>query len=565
MKSIWHLFKQGLAILSREGKRVLFLYGLGLILLSGLDGAALYFVSQVFTTSSGGESIEISSGGTMLLSVIALFSLRTVCSTLISWISIKRFALEEVCIGTSNFNTLMGKSWNDRVDSSITDLYNGIDRGPTNMVQGMLITVVTIFSEATTAVLILGALLFLQPTTAVIASLYFAIVAYIQHRLLSQSSSKAGETTNTHFNYVYEILSDAHSLSKLLSISPSLSLGSQLEEKRKALALARGRVLFLGMLPRYFMELILSVGLAVIAGGTYAISGAGATGAAVTVFAAAGFRLLPIVNRIQALILHLFSTAPLAQLSLLRQTAAKPTERNEQADNSHALVLKDISFQYPSSTSKVLSNVSLKLKIGLQYAIVGPSGAGKTTLVDICLGLLQPQEGVMHTSSAAIAYVPQDTHIAKLTLQQNIALEWDRDAINDSSVNAAIEKAQLSHVLDGRSTTDALSMQGLSGGQKQRIGLARAMYRNPSLLFLDEVTSALDAETEHAVMSSIESFRGTTTVVIVAHRLSTVQHADQVIYLDNGRILGVGTFEELRKSIPQLQRQIELGTLNLLD
>jgi ABC-type multidrug transport system fused ATPase/permease subunit len=171
----------------------------------------------------------------------------------------------------------------------------------------------------------------------------------------------------------------------------------------------------------------------------------------------------------------------------------------------------------------------------------------------------------VHVSSAVIAYVPQDTHIARLSLQQNIALEWNREAINVSLVDDAIKRAQLTHVLDGRSETDGLSEQGLSGGQKQRIGLARAMYRNPSLLFLDEVTSALDAETEHAVMSSIESLRGTTTVVIVAHRLSTVQHADQVIYLENGKILGVGTFEELRKSIPQLQRQIELGTLNLLN
>jgi ABC-type multidrug transport system fused ATPase/permease subunit len=91
------------------------------------------------------------------------------------------------------------------------------------------------------------------------------------------------------------------------------------------------------------------------------------------------------------------------------------------------------------------------------------------------------------------------------------------------------------------------------------------MYRNPSLLFLDEVTSALDSETEHAVMSSINELRGSITVVIVAHRLSTVQHADRVVYIDQGKILGVGTFEELRKTIPQLQRQIELGTLNLLD
>ena len=565
MKSIWRLFKQGLSILSPQGKRVLFLYGLGLILLSGLDGMALYFVSQVFTASAGGESIEISSGGTMLVWVIALFGLRTVCSTLISWISVKRFALEEVRIGSANFEHLMGKTWNERVDSSVSDLYNGVDRGPTNMVQGLLIGVVTIFSEAATAVLILGALLFLQPTTALIATAYFALVAVIQHRLLSRTSSRAGEAVVAHTTNVYEILSDAHPLSKLLSISPSTSLGSHLESQRQSLALARGRVVFLGMLPRYFMELILAVGLAIIAGGTYAISGTEAAVAAVTVFAAAGFRLLPIVNRIQGLILQLFSTFPAAQLALMEQTPTTFAERKHPAHISQALVLENVSFQYPSSTTKVLANINLSLQTGLQYAIVGPSGAGKTTLVDICLGLLQPQEGAVRVSSAAIAYVPQDTHIARLSLQQNIALEWNLESINEPSMNAAIDKAQLIHVLDGRSATKELSEQGLSGGQKQRIGLARAVYRNPSLLFLDEVTSALDAETEHAVMSSIESLRGTTTVVIVAHRLSTVQHADQVIYLESGKILGVGTFDELRKSIPQLQRQIELGTLNLLN
>ena len=565
MKSIWRLFKQGLSILSPQGKRVLFLYGLGLVLLAGLDGIALYFVSQVFTTSSGGESIEISSGGSMLVWVIALFGLRTVCSTLISWISVKRFALEEVRIGSANFEHLMAKTWNERVDSSVSDLYNGVDRGPTNMVQGLLISVVTILAEAVTAVLILGALLFLQPTTALIATAYFAIVAVAQHRLLSRTSSRAGEAVVTHTTNVYEILSDAHPLSKLLGISPSLTLGSHLQSQRQELALSRGRVVFLAMLPRYFMELILAVGLAVIAGGTYSISGTEAAVAAVTVFAAAGFRLLPIVNRIQGLILQLFSTIPAAQLALIEQSAPTPSEQNMPTNNSYVLVLNDVSFRYPTSTSDVLSDVSLSLSAGLQYAIVGPSGAGKTTLVDICLGLLQPQEGTVHASSVTIAYVPQDTHIARLSLQQNIALEWDHEAINASLVETTIKRAQLSHVLDGRLETDGLSEQGLSGGQKQRIGLARAMYRNPSLLFLDEVTSALDAETEHAVMSSIESLRGTTTVVIVAHRLSTVQHADQVIYLDNGKVLGVGTFDELRKSIPQLQRQIELGTLDLLD
>lgn len=565
MKEIWRIFSQGRTMLSKSGKRVLYLYGLGLILLAGLDGIALYFVSRVFTTSSGGESIEISSGGPILLLVVVLFTLRTIFSTLISWISVKRFALEEVHLGSSNFDALMNKTWNERVDASVTDLYNGVDRGPNNMVQGLLINVVTIVAEAATAILILGALLLLQPTTAIIAAAYFGVVAVIQHKLLSRSSSRAGEIVVTHTNNVYEMLTDSYALSKLLSISPSMSLAPYLAHHRRSLALARGRVIFLAMVPRYFMELILVIGLFLIAGGTYAISGIEAAVAAITLFSAAGFRLLPAVNRVQSLILQLFSTVPGARLAMLPHKETASTELRTLNENSFALVLENVSFQYPTSTHKILSNINLNLTEGMQYAVVGPSGAGKTTLVDICLGLLKPQEGTVYATSAPVAYVPQETHIARLSLEQNIALEWDPKAVQKLKVEKAISTAQLSNVLDGRSGTESLSEQALSGGQKQRIGLARAIYRNPSLLFLDEVTSALDAETEHAVMSSIENLRGTITVVIVAHRLSTVQRADQVIYVDKGQILGVGTFDELRRTIPQLQRQIELGTLDLLD
>jgi ABC-type multidrug transport system fused ATPase/permease subunit len=218
MRDAWKVFREGLTLLTPSGKRVLYFYGIGLILLSGLDGIALYFVSQVFTATSGGNSIELSSGASTLLLVVTLFTLRTVFSTILSWISVKRFALEEVRVGSANFDSLMADSWNSRVDSAVTDLYNAVDRGPNSMVQGLLINVVTIIAEAATAILILAALMFLQPATAIIAGIYFALVAVAQHRLLSRSSSRAGELVVTHINGVYATLTDTYSHSKLLTI-----------------------------------------------------------------------------------------------------------------------------------------------------------------------------------------------------------------------------------------------------------------------------------------------------------------------------------------------------------
>ncbi len=564
MKDVWALFRRGLTLLSKPGRRTLYTYGGSLFLLAILDGFALYFVSKVFSAGgSSSTSIDISSGGSTLVLVVILFALRTALSTLASWYALRTLAHEETAIGQHNFRTLMGQPWSQRIQGSVSDLYNGVDRGPGSLVQAYLVNVVSIAAEASSAVVILAALLLLQPATAIIASVYFVFVALIQHRLLSGRSSRAGEIVVEKTNMVYDTLADSHAMGKLLAINPSLTLEDFLDEQRAGLSTARARVVFLSLLPRYFMELILAVGLAVIAGVTYALSDAKGAVSAVTIFAAAGFRLLPIVNRIQALVLQLFSSLPISKLAFVQvlDTDTRPT-RDKPTSDDYVMELDNVSFSYPNSPRSALSNVSLSLEHGKQYAVIGPSGAGKTTLIDICLGLLSPTQGAVRIrQTSKLGYVPQDTHVARLNLRSNIALEWSEDAINTDRFESARQQASLGSVLDGRDAAERLSDTSLSGGQKQRIGLARAMYRSPDILFLDEVTSALDAETEHSVMKSILDLKGRATVVIVAHRLSTVQHADCVIYVDEGKVQGIGTFEELRQALPSLQRQIELGTL----
>ncbi len=555
LSSAWHL-------LSRNGKRVLTTYGVSLVLLSGLDAAALVLVSRLFV----GEIVDIQDNLSSLVLMVVLFVVRTLLSTASSWWAMRAMASEESRIGNENLAQLLTSDFSTPLTEA--DYYNAVDRGPASVTQGLLMYSVTIASEAATTAVILATLLILDFPTAVSSTVYFVLVALLQHRVLSRASARAGDVVVGETNRVYEALNDGFKLRKVLRVMPSSSFRDEVGVRRSQLADARARIAFLGTLPRYTMELVLSIGLVVVSGVAYLVNGETGTIKAIAIFGVAGFRLLPSINRIQGLILMLFSTVPAARLARLESSSVVPSLLATHQESDEAVLFRNVSFRYPSSDTDVIRDVSFSLKHGLQYAIVGPSGAGKTTLLDLMLGVIQPSSGtVTQASGTVVGYVPQDTHLARTGLRENVALEWDTTKIDEHNVTDALESAAIESLSQRFSTSDhpIMSDATASGGQRQRVGLARALYRSPSLLVLDEVTSALDAETENLVMGSIRDMRGRTTVVIVAHRLTTVQHVDRVIYLDEGTVLGVGTFEELRRAIPQLQRQIDLGTLDLVD
>ena len=549
------------------------MYLASMVAIAGLDGIALFLLSKLLTPgfTSGNSNPATNSNLKLLVLILALFVLRSALSTLVGWVSVKEFAQQEVELGQRRMESLHEAPLETRLELNETDFFTAVDRAPTTLINGYLIPVVNICIELTTGLVIIGVVLVFQPLTAVVALTYFALVAIVQHRFLSASQARTGQTILKNGNVTYELLADYFHMNKLLQVNESKTFQSSLRIQRTEFARARAIQGFTSSLPRYFMESSLALGFLVVAGATWLLLGEAEVVPALAIFAAAGFRMLPIVNRMQGLALSAIGCIPLARQALLPITARvkidSQTSMNRPVDSRNALELTGVNFTYASGSAPVLEDINLSFKKGLQYAIVGPSGAGKTTLIDVCLGLLTPQSGEVlwnfKASKDSFGYVQQDTHVSSASIAGNVALEWDSAVIDLDKVRKALSVAHLEEYFNSNLEDKRLieNFNRMSGGQRQRLGLARALYRDGKFLVLDEATSSLDAITESKVMETVKLLRGDTTVVIVAHRLSTIKDADQIIYLEGGKVLGIGTFSDLQRTLPQFEEQVRLGLL----
>lgn len=277
-------------------------------------------------------------------------------------------------------------------------------------------------------------------------------------------------------------------------------------------------------------------------------------------FAIAAFRLLPSVGKINAYINNILYCKP--SLDLIyndfkevegHMISKKRSERNsEKYKFDKNIRLENISYRYPNVEKDVISDVSFTIEKGKTVAFIGSSGAGKTTIVDIILGLLEPQKGRImiddwnaceHMSlwHKKIGYIPQTIYLSDDTIRKNIAFGIMEDEIDEKAIEAALKKAQLwefvNSLPEGLDTFVGDRGVRLSGGQRQRIGIARALYHDPDVLILDEATSALDNETEQAVMESIESLQGIKTMLIIAHRLTTIKNVDIIYEVTEGKVI----------------------------
>lgn len=277
-----------------------------------------------------------------------------------------------------------------------------------------------------------------------------------------------------------------------------------------------------------------------------------------TVFAVAAFRLMPSVGRINEHATNTLYALPSVDLvyhdltEIADYVAKQDNEVKEDWNLQKGIEVQHVTYYYPDTDEPVIDDASLFIEKGKTVAFIGASGAGKTTMVDVILGLLTPQKGKVcadginvhekpKTFHAQVGYIPQVIYLSDDTIRNNIAFGVKEEEIDEQAVRCAVEKAQLTEFIDslpyGLDTIVGDRGVRLSGGQRQRIGIARALYHDPEILVLDEATSALDNETEAAVMEAIEHLQGMKTMIIIAHRLTTIRNVDVIYEVGDGKVV----------------------------
>ena len=458
-----------------------------------------------------------------------------------------------------------------------------VTNGVTVIMLGVVGTAVTIIADGSLLIILSIGLFIVDPTMAMGTVLMFGIIGLILYKILNMRAKTLG-AKNTQLT----IASNEKILEVLNSYRESMvhnrrdHYANEIGSMRYKLGNVLAENAFIPYISKYVIESALVFGGLLLSAVQFMLQDAAQAVATLTVFMAAGSRIAPAALRLQQASLaikgSLAQAKPTLELMSSLECVELSSPSEQSPDVSHlgfipTIEVKDLFFRYPNSEFAALDGQNFSIASGSSVAVVGSTGAGKTTAVDVILGLLEPEDGSVMISGmkpldaivrwpGAVSYVPQDVVISNGSIRDNVGLGYKPEFVSEELVWDAIKAAQLENYVNslplGLDTQVGERGTRMSGGQRQRLGIARALFTKPKLLVLDEATSALDGETEAAISKAIQDLRGSVTVIMIAHRLSTVRNADSVIYMDKGQIKSIGTFEQVRAAVPDFDRQAKL-------
>jgi ABC-type multidrug transport system fused ATPase/permease subunit len=528
----------------------------------------------------GGASIPAVTAQTLPIVaalILSLFIVKAVLSILLTRMLALFLAHIEARAARTVADRSFGSGLMEARIHSIENVYFAVQAGSPAAFNSVLNSAGTIAAEGLLFILVISSFFAIDPVSAIGALVYFALIAAVIQifigNLMQKAAARAAEgavEANTAIGDLSEALREA-------TISGKKGFFfEKIYDARIRTARSFASQLTLSQMPRYIVETALMIAVAVFVLWQSASGDIVKSAGTIGIFLSGGLRLTASLLPLQSALLSIKQSIPMAEKAL---QFLVPTSKNETrqvvtttqpASSSEAVSVsfEDVSFKYPGGLENTIRNITLAIKPGQQVAFIGPSGAGKSTVADLLLGLLTPTEGrvlvggqeptrVVLEEPGRLAYVPQRPGMISGTVSDNVALGEVRDQVDPVRLKTAIDASHLNQVLanlpEGVNTSLGKRKDELSGGQLQRIGLARALYSVPSLLVMDEATSALDADSENEINKALDEMRGKVTVILIAHRLNTVQRSDVVFLVEEGRVTASGTFPELLRSNKTVQ------------
>ncbi len=516
--------------------------------------------------------------------LIALFVVKNIFFAVLVYFKNRVTYSEQIRLGNRLFKAYMKAGYTFFLNRNSSELLRNINSETGVIVSGVIVPLMQIMMDSLVLLMIVLLLLKVQPVISLLSFTVLGTVSFLFIRITNKKNKAYGREVQQHRHRMNKIVIEGISgikEVKVLGRENSFLKQYNFSAVRSAVAFRYKHLI--NQMPKPFMETIAVAGMLLIAL-MFILMGEKVNMLipVLTLFGAATVKLLPIfktvVSAYTEIRYNVYAIDPVYQdLTLLEKDPDWLKEQkavHEPYPFSSKIVFENVSYRYPQGSAEAIQEINLEIPKGAVIGLVGPSGAGKTTIADIILGLLKPHTGRVMADHQDIfehvrrwqmnvGYIPQFIHLNDDTIRRNIAFGLQDEDIDDMKINQALSAAHLESLIreipKGLDTIVGERGIRFSGGQRQRIGIARALYNNPQVLIMDEATSALDNITEKSVIESIELLRGDRTIIMIAHRLTTVRNCDVIYLVNEGRILEKGSYDDLMKTSSEFRK------MNLLE
>lgn len=508
-------------------------------------------------------------------------------STIVSIFTIWKLSLYGSSVGIEIADRLyvyyMQEDWQFHASGSSAQLTKQVSTEAMRITHGIVQPLMQMNAKVVLATLISISILIYNPVIAIFGLVIFALAYFLLYKLVRKKLVSNGHEISDVSTDRFRLMSEGFGgIKDVLLLNRSHNFISRFEDSGKIYARALGLNAAISQVPRYFMELIafgIMIGLVLVLIKLHE-GNLGAVLPILAVYALAAFKLLPALQQIYSSLAQIKGNLAAfeAVKEDLEQSLNQKKYLNKEVIPIHteirkAVTLNNIKFTYPGKSKPAVNGVNMTIPINNIIGLVGSSGSGKSTLIDLILGLLTPQSGDLCIDGVPIdsenkrawqntlGFVPQSIFLSEGTIAENIAFGLPAQDINYEQIDKTIKLAHLTELVaqlpHGVNTKVGERGVQLSGGQRQRIGIARALYHEANFLIFDEATSALDGITEKIIMDAIHDFSGQKTIIMIAHRLKTVQKCDIIYLMEQGKIVDQGTYQELLEKNVQFREMAE--------